>query len=94
MTAVTRMRLEPPPPSDQPDVLDLTARQVRIDSDAGHATHALLGQPHSTELGRQYRTVCNATLARIAGAILTTRAVTCSGCGKTSLRGRAGGSRG
>lgn len=74
------MRLDPPPALPGPDELDRTARQVYVDRYDELPIHALRGEPYGTAWGRQYRTVCDTTLAAADGAMLTTREATCGSC--------------
>jgi hypothetical protein len=74
-------RLDPPPALPEPDALDRTAQQVRIDR-AGHATVHRLTRAWTTLGGRTYRTRCTTTLTAAQGAILTTHKATCEDCAR------------
>ena len=80
-----RFRPAPPPASGLPDQLDLTARHVRVPDGP---IHRLVGHPYTAPTGRQYRIPCNhRPLTAAQGAMLTTRDVTCVGCGGGGRRG-------
>lgn len=64
-----------------PDLLDLTARHVRVDGRDENPIHRMIGQPYTLQGGRHYRIACGGTLTAFGGAILTTREVTCGRCG-------------
>lgn len=68
-----------PPASGDPDQLDRTAQQVRIDHEntAVHRVRHTWLDPWS---GAIYQTACDETLSKIGGAILTTREVDCGSC--------------
>jgi len=68
------------------DQLDRTARQTRL---PGGEVHKLTANTFDPADGRRYRTSCTLTLTGAAGAMLTTRNVTCTWC----REGRVAGSR-
>lgn len=76
-------RLAPPPPTGATDLLDRTARQVYMDrtreSQSG-TVHKLARADRNPNCGRIYRTRCHRILTAAAGAVLTTREVTCTEC--------------
>jgi hypothetical protein len=70
-------RPDPPPPRSEPDELDRTARQVRLDHE-GTAVHRVT---NVWRCGRIiYRTACDDVMSKQEGAILTTREATCEAC--------------
>lgn len=95
MTVATSWRTQldrrpaPPPPSGLPDQLDTSARQVRLDDVTGHdqVVHRLRQRGFHPRNGVQYLTVCDQVLAKVDGAMLTTRETDCGRC-------RGGGRRG
>lgn len=60
-----------------PDLLDRTARQVRL---PGGIVHKLRDADTSPLGGRRYWTVCGRMLTAAEGAVLTTHEVFCSCC--------------
>jgi len=71
-------RPDPPPPLTEPDELDRTARQVRLDHE-DVTVHALREVFHG-ETGPWYITECEDVMSKAEGAILTTREATCEAC--------------
>jgi hypothetical protein len=62
------------------DLLDETARQVRLDDHDDSVVHDLARRWCDRQVGATYRTRCNHVMTRAEGAILTTRPSTCIFC--------------
>lgn len=60
-----------------PDLLDRTARQVRL---PGGTVHKLTRNDYNRNAGHIYKTRCGRTLAASIGAVLTTHEVACADC--------------
>jgi hypothetical protein len=60
------------------DLIDRTARQVRLPG--GDEIHRMTGAATLKDTGRTYRTGCAQMLPASAGAVLTTRRVSCALC--------------
>lgn len=74
-------RFDPPPPTGVPDALTQAARQVRIDATRNDLpVHTVAADWVDPWDGMVYRTLCAKVLAKVEGAILTTRATTCTRC--------------
>jgi hypothetical protein len=78
-TAPKRTALDPPLPTGQGDLLDRTARQVRLPRGP---VHQLNGQPYTIpQLDRFYRTECDRLLLGMGEqAMLTTHPADCVAC--------------
>jgi hypothetical protein len=61
-----------------PDLLDLTARQVRLDHEQAQVHKLSRAEQHHD--GRVYWAACGDILSAPGGAILTTRETTCRRC--------------
>jgi hypothetical protein len=62
------------------DVLDETARQVRLDNRDDSTVHEVAATWVDPQVGRSYRTHCCHVLTKAEGAILTTRGSDCVPC--------------
>jgi len=63
------------------DLLDRTARQVRL---PGGEVHRMTSAVTAPNIGRAYRTGCARRLPATAGAVLTTAEVSCALCKATT----------
>lgn len=64
-----------------PDLLDLTARRVRLDQPRSDVSiHVLAADWIDPWSGVCYRTMCSKVLTGVEGAILTTWEPTCTAC--------------
>ena len=62
------------------DLLDLTARQVRLDGRNDSPVHRLRTSWVDRRYGATYKTECEHIMTRAEGAILTTRDADCGRC--------------
>lgn len=67
------------------DLLDETARQVRLDNRDDSTVHELVRAWTDPHAGRTYKTRCDHVMTRSEGAVLTTRPATCTHCASDGM---------